>query len=95
MKKDQNTCARWASTLRSGGYFGINQSFPLTPSGNGWVEGSKARIFSIEVFRKEYQGIKPRRSARMCGSHGMDAAVLEAVNGMAGAGNTKGVLYDN
>ena len=26
---------------------------------------------------------------------GMDAAVLKAVEGMAGAGNAKGVFYDN
>ena len=56
--------------------------------------GFRARIF-IVVFRKEYQGIKPQGSMRMYGSHGMDAAVLKAVIGTAGAGNAKGVLYDN
>ena len=42
--RDQNLCARWASTVRSSG---INRVFPVIPphpTGNGRVEGSKAHF---------------------------------------------------
>ena len=36
MKKDQSHCARWASTSRSGGFFGfLARNFPLTLPGTG------------------------------------------------------------
>ena len=79
--------ARWASVVRSGGTLQV----PPHPSGNGWVEGSKARI----LYFLDIPAGNIRWSARMCGSHGMDAAALTAIMGMAGAGNAKGVFYDN
>ena len=93
MKKDQNTRARRASTVRSGGTFYV----PPHPSGNGWVEGSRARIsnFFMEFFLWKTPEVKCGGIYTRTFHSGMDAAALGAVKGTAGAENAKGVFYDN
>jgi len=86
MKKDQSSCARRASTSRSGGISGFYPDFPPHPSGNGWVEGSKGTNFLTQAKRAGQKPLcfatawMPRR---------------KTVEGTVGAGNAKGVFYDN
>jgi len=86
MIKDQKPCARRASTIRSGGTFYVPPHLP----GTGGVEGSwhKFPFMSISLWNT-LRAVLARRS------HGMDAAASKAVTGTEGAGNAKGVLYDN
>jgi hypothetical protein len=79
-EKDQNFCARWASRVRSGGFFGFKSGSPPHPSGYGRVEGSRHKLFF--------------RPMRMYGSNGTDAAA-QVVKGITNAGKAKGVFYDN
>ena len=92
MKKDQNTCARRAST------FGPEEHnmFPLTLPGTG---GSRVQGTNFILLHEVFHWKTPK--VKCCGIYavmfhsGMDAAALKAVEGIASAGNAKGVFYDN
>ena len=64
--------------------------FPLTfrERVGSRVQGTNFHFFEC-FLRNTRRAVFARRS------HGMDAATLKAVIGTEGAGNTKGVLYDN
>jgi len=98
MKKDQNTYARWASTLRSGGFFGVISKISPSPFRERVGRGFKGTnlkflhgVFPMEKFRK----VKCRGSNADVFHYGRDAAAFFAVKGTADAGNAKGVFYDN
>ena len=77
-------------------FLGLSLMFPLTLPGTG---GS--RVQRHELFPKGFFPIGKIPKLKRYGiyaeafHHGMDAAALNAVNGTAGAGNAKGVFYDN
>ena len=71
--------------------------FPLTIPGTGGsrVQGHESQIFYMEFFFWRNSAGETLRHLCFAFHPGMDAAALKAVEGIASAGNAKGVFYDN